>query len=343
MPTAASHETLVRQLQMLQLIPRSPAQVTVADLTSALTELGFPVTSRTVQRDLNDIALVMPLECNDKSKPYGWKWAREAKAHLPMMSLQEALSLHLVNKHLTQVLPPNLLDDLLPMFKQAEQTINSLGSKNQVSHWLQSVVVESPTQPMLAPRVSTAVQEAVYQALFEQKQLQVSYKSARNNLAKEMTLHPLGLILRGKISYLGATVNDYDDIRFFALHRFESANVKFLDDVQAKNKHSWQDYLISGAGGFHVQPKEKIIMRSWVSDELAARLKETPLSEDQKLHPQEANEGYIFTASVHDTWQLGWWILGQGKDMIIYEPECLRTRTIDTLEAALNGYIQSTS
>lgn len=338
MPAAASHETLVRQLQMLQLIPRSPAQVTVSDLTSHLTELGFPVTSRTVQRDLNDIALVMPLECNDKSKPYGWKWAREAKAHLPMMSLQEALGLHLVNKHLTQILPPNMLDDLSPMFKQAEQTINSLGSQNQISHWLQSVVVESPTQPMLAPRVCSVVQEAVYQALFEQKQLLVSYQAAGNDLAKEMTLHPLGLILRGKVSYLGATVNDYEDIRFFALHRFKSAIVKSLDDVQPKNKHSWKDYLTSGAGGFHDQPKGKIKMRSWVSNELAARLKETPLSEDQKLHPQEANEGYIFTASIHDTWQLGWWILGQGKEMIIYEPESLRTRTIEALENALKGY-----
>lgn len=72
MPSAVSHETLVRQLQMLQLIPRSPAQVTVAELTGSLAELGFVVTGRTVQRDLNDIASVMPLECNDKSKPYGW-------------------------------------------------------------------------------------------------------------------------------------------------------------------------------------------------------------------------------------------------------------------------------
>jgi predicted DNA-binding transcriptional regulator YafY len=91
----------------------------------------------------------------------------------------------------------------------------------------------------------------------------------------------------------------------------------------------------------------QVMVRDDLSKDLAECLEKlsfhTPLSEDQKLHPQEANEGYIFTASVHDTWQLGWWILGQGKDMIIYEPECLRTRTIDTLEAALNGYIQSTS
>jgi predicted DNA-binding transcriptional regulator YafY len=336
MPAAASHETLVRQLQMLQLIPRSPAQVTVAGLTSHLTELGFPVTSRTVQRDLNDIALVMPLECNDKSKPYGWKWAREAKAHLPMMSLQEALTLYLVNKHLTQVLPPNMLDDLLPMFKQAEQTIHSLGSQNQVGHWLQSVVVASPTQPMLAPRVSTAVQQAVYQSVFEQKQLVVRYQSAGNDQAKEMTLHPLGLIQRGKVSYLGATVNDYNDIRLFALHRFTDAQIKALDDANPRNQISWQDYLASGAGGFNATVDNQIELKAWVDAVLADLLKETPLSEDQQLHATD--DGYQLTATVSDTWQLHWWILSQGARMVVQAPVALNNALKDEISRMYHQY-----
>ncbi|MBD3766694.1 MAG: hypothetical protein IE928_01925 [Gammaproteobacteria bacterium] len=79
MPSAVSHETLVRQLQVLQFIPRSPAQITVADLRCSLSELGFS-------------ALVVQFSgleryCN-----------RDAKAHLPMMSLREAITLHLVSK-----------------------------------------------------------------------------------------------------------------------------------------------------------------------------------------------------------------------------------------------------
>jgi predicted DNA-binding transcriptional regulator YafY len=321
MPAAESHETLVRQLQMLQLIPRSPAQITVSQLTNELSKLDFPVTKRTVQRDLNDIALIMPLECNKKSKPYGWKWAKDAKAHLPMMSLQEALTLHLVNKHLGQILPLTMLTGLSPMFKQAEQTINSLGSKNQVSHWLQSVVIESPTQPMLAPQVLPEVQQAVYQAVFEQKQLEVSYQSYSANALKEYVLHPVGIMQRGQISYLGALVNDYNDIRLFALHRFTQAIIKPLNARTLANPTQWKEYLASGAAGFNAS-KAPIQMTASVDNELATLLRETPLSEDQTMIPHD--NGFLLTASVHNTWQLQWWILSQGARMVVREPSALR-------------------
>jgi predicted DNA-binding transcriptional regulator YafY len=337
MPSAVSHETLVRQLQMLQLIPRSPAQVTVAELTESLAELGFVVTGRTVQRDLNDIASVMPLECNDKSKPYGWKWARDAKAHLPMMSLQEALTLHLVNKHLVQILPPTMLDDLMPMFKQAEQTINHLGSKNQVSHWLQSVFVESPSQPMLAPKVIPEVQQAVYQALFEQKQLSVSYQSQSANALKHYILHPLGLMQRGQVSYLGAMVNDYDDIRLFALHRFTQASIKPLDDARTPpNNLQWKDYLAYGAAGFNSTVAPPIQLKAWINGDLANLLTETPLSQDQVLTALE--DGFALTASVHDTWQLKWWILSQGARIVIQSPSELRQSILQQVEQMIAAY-----
>lgn len=323
MPSAVSHETLVRQLQMLQLIPRSPAQITVGDLTRSLSELGFGVTSRTVQRDLNDIATVMPLECNNLSKPYGWKWARDAKAHLPMMSLREALTLHLVSKHLSHVLPPNMLEDLSPLFIQAEQTITHLGTKNQVAHWLACVAVVSPTQPMLAPKISLDIQHTVYQAVFEQKQLEVVYQSVFSGSTKSLLLHPLGLVLRGEVIYLGATVKDYEDIRFFALHRMEKAEIKPLDDAQSRNQISWQDYLASGSAGFNLGVNEPITLIAWVNTELAGILRETPLNEGQEL--VACDEGFTLTVNVFDTWQLSWWILSQGAKIVVKAPEKLKT------------------
>ncbi len=337
MPSVASHETLVRQLQMLHLIPRSPAQITVADLTAALTEQGYQVTSRTVQRDLNDIASVLPLECNDRSKPYGWKWSREARTHLPMMSLQEALSLHLVQQHLTQLLPPALLDDLMPMFKQAMQTITGLGSKHQLQHWLNSVVVEAPTQPLQAPNIDLDIQHNIYQAVFEQKQLNVRYRALQANEAKDFVLHPLGIVQRGPITYVGGTAKDYEDIRLYALHRFEDAEINHFDPANPQNKQSWQDYLASGAGGFHERPEDKIQLVARIDESLAARLTETPLSSDQQLIAN-SDGSYQLIASVFDTWQLGWWILSQGESLIVQAPIQLRQQIQQRLQATLAGY-----
>ncbi len=338
MSFAASHETLVRHIQMLGLIPRSPAQITVAALTQSLNDLGYKVTSRTVQRDLNDISRVMPLECNDNSKPYGWKWARNARTHLPMMSLQEALTLYLVQQHLLHVVPPTMLDDLQPLFVQAKQTIHALGNKNQIHHWLNSVVIESPTQPLIAPSLNVSIQNTIYQAVFEQKPLMATYKAMQTGQEKTFLLHPLGMIQRGKVTYLGATVKDYTDIRLFALHRFISVDILYLQDAAPKNQQSWTDYLASGAAGFHESAQDKICLTAQIDESLATRLKETPLSDNQTIIAIAQNGCYQLEASVFDTWQLTWWILAQGNSLVVQTPHELRQRIRQKLIDSLQAY-----
>ena len=338
MHAAQSHETLQRHWHMLQLIPTAPAQITVRSLAEELCKNGFKVTERTVQRDLNDLAPIMSLECNNNSKPYGWKFMRGQRNQIPAMSTVDALTFHLVQRHLSNSLPLTMQELLQPLFTQATQTIHALGQQNQLQRWLNCVVVESPSQPLLAPVVCPMIQQAVYEAVYEQKQLDIFYRGHGKNEAKNMILHPLGIIQRGQMTYLGATVNEYEDIRLFALHRFKAASLKPLDNAVPKNKQSWQDYLASGAGGFHDHSKGKITLHAWVSHGLAIRLKETPLSKDQTIQPLDDNAGYSLTASVFDTWQLGWWILSQGKNITIQAPDTLRLSIQDELTAALAGY-----
>jgi predicted DNA-binding transcriptional regulator YafY len=322
----------MRQLQMLQLIPRSPAQITVQALTDALKGLGFIVSSRTVQRDLNEISNIMPLECNDHSKPYGWIWSRQGRTQLPLMSLQEALSLHFVHKHLLQVLPPTMLEDLEPLFVQANQTIENLGNKSQVTHWVNSVIIEPPTQPRIPPQVSKEVQETVYQAVFEQKQLEVEYQTVNSSQPKHLLLHPLGLIQRGVMTYLGATVREYEDVRLFALHRITAATIKPLDNANPQNKRSWKSYLETGAAGFGTNIPTKIKLGAWIDKKLAQYLTESPLGKDQEIKPlDDGQEGYKLSVSVNNTWQLRWWILSHGTQIVVKSPHFLRENIKETV------------
>ncbi|MEB3903108.1 WYL domain-containing protein, partial [Pseudomonas putida] len=43
-----------------------------------LRDVGFSVSKRTIERDLNELSLIFPLERNDKSIPYGWHWSASA-------------------------------------------------------------------------------------------------------------------------------------------------------------------------------------------------------------------------------------------------------------------------
>lgn len=70
-------ETLLRQWAMLRLIPRYPRRVDTNRLQDELNQQGFPITLRSIQRDLNKLSAVLPIGC-DQSKPQGWWWQADA-------------------------------------------------------------------------------------------------------------------------------------------------------------------------------------------------------------------------------------------------------------------------
>ena len=63
---------------------------------------------------------------------------------------------------------------------------------------------------------------------------------------------------------------------------------------------------------------------------MANYLAETPLSADQKIEP-EADGRVRLTATVNDTWQLHWWLMGQGDGIEVCAPMALREEIIATL------------
>ena len=71
-------ETLLRQWAMLRLIPRHPRRIDSGTLQSELQKLGYDMTLRTIQRDLNKLSAVLPL-VSDQSKPQGWWWEADAE------------------------------------------------------------------------------------------------------------------------------------------------------------------------------------------------------------------------------------------------------------------------
>ncbi|MFJ3074309.1 WYL domain-containing protein [Pseudomonas sp. NPDC087029] len=82
MPFATTRATLSRQWAMLRQLPSRSPGITSAELVWRLRDVGFNVSKRTVERDLNELSLIFPLERNDKSIPFGWHWSVNAGAEL---------------------------------------------------------------------------------------------------------------------------------------------------------------------------------------------------------------------------------------------------------------------
>ncbi len=112
MSTNASRNTISRQWELLRSLPARAPGITALELVSLLKNAGFTVSKRTIERDLIELSNLFPLQCNDKSMPYGWYWTPGATAELPGLTLGEALTLRLVEDSLRPLLPAYLLKSL---------------------------------------------------------------------------------------------------------------------------------------------------------------------------------------------------------------------------------------
>lgn len=333
MPRNADLNAVNRQWELLKCLPTKPPGKTSRELQAMLNDAGYPVTKRTVERDLQDLTLPFPIQCNDKSKPYGWYWTPGSSAELPGITLAEALSIRLVEDLLKPLLPHAVLSSFQGYFNQAKNKLKVLQDDNATARWQDKVRHVPPTLPMLPPAIDENVLENVQQALLHDWQIEVEYQAIHSEQIKSQTLHPLALVQRGPITYLVATAFNYQDIRLYAVHRFNKVTIT---DQSAKRPDDFDldHYIASGALQFG--NGETLLLKAWVSEGLADYLAETRLSVDQTL--TEDDSGYLLSATVNDTWQLRWWILDQRAGIKILEPEALRDEIVSGLNQTLTNY-----
>jgi predicted DNA-binding transcriptional regulator YafY len=84
--------TIVRQWHLLTLLPKGPRRIDSLALEERLRSRGLEVHRRTIQRDLVELASVFPIVSDERSKPYGWRWAEDAELLCAIPALPGARS-----------------------------------------------------------------------------------------------------------------------------------------------------------------------------------------------------------------------------------------------------------
>ncbi|MCB1659181.1 MAG: hypothetical protein KDI39_13230 [Pseudomonadales bacterium] len=114
--------TLLRQWYILRQL-RYVHYVSTQDIKDSLQQhYDINVDLRTIQRDLQGLASIFPLECRDESVPYGWRWQKEATHELPISHTQ-ALTFMMVEAQLKDVLPHTVLKELQPYFDASKAIV----------------------------------------------------------------------------------------------------------------------------------------------------------------------------------------------------------------------------
>lgn len=320
-------DPLLRTLALLRLVPRHPRGITAAELRDALAGRGFDIHERSVQRDLVRLSELLPLT-SDESRPRRWSWPREAESFdIPAMDPSTALAWELLDRHVAPLLPPLLRARFRPLAARAAETLRSAGD-NTYARWRDRVVVVHRGQPLLAPKVPEEVFDAVQTALFEGRVLAGSYRarSRPGDGAPERRLHPLGLVLREQLTYLVAVEAPHAPIKQFALHRF--VQVRVTDEPAQKPPRFQLRRWIEEQRGMDLPTGEVARVELEVDALTAQHLEESALSRDQRVQWLTTDRARI-EATLPDTEQLLWWLLGHGRRIEVVAPPSLRQRWLD--------------
>jgi len=332
---AEGKTALYRQWRLLRLIPRYPIKTIASKLCSRLRDEGILVTKRTVERDLQSLSEIFPLTSDERDKPYGWSWQKNAPSFdIPGLTGPQALTFALVEQYLRPLLPASMLDELKPYFTAAAQRLGSLPRERGIPSWTGKVRVVPPAQALLPPRINLDAQRSVYESLLNNRQAKLVYHKRGADSPVEYIVHPLAVVQRGPVFYLVCTLFHYQDVLLLALHRVLSAVV--LDEPSSRPKGFDLDaYIRTGALDFGSGCT--IRLEALFTKDAAEHLHETPLSDNQTIKP--AGEGQVkVTATVAETPQLTWWLMAFGEQVEVIRPKGLRREIATSAQAMAKLY-----
>lgn len=314
-------ETTLRSLAMLQAIPVHPRSKSTRQIMEELRDLDpdFQVTARSVQRNLEKLSSKFPIASDAHGRSNHWYWMNaNALTQIPAMSAPTALVLRLAAEHLKSVMPPSALRQLDAYFNHAEQVLGDTA----LGRWKEKATIIGRGPLLKPPTVRSHVQGAVYEALLAGQCLEVTYRNKVRKRSGKLTLNPLGLVVRDGLLYLVATARGYDDIRHYVLHRMTDA--KPLDEAAEVPKgfrlarHIREDHRFS-----YPVTERQIKLKALFDPDAATHLTESRLATDHRTAKQQDGR-FLVEATVSDTADLRWWLLGFGGAVEVLGPASLR-------------------
>lgn len=301
-------ETTVLALELLRRIPRG-RKITARELHEQLLHAGIARDLRTIQRNLEMLCDHFDIECDNRSRPYGYRWLENSNGvSLPMLTPQESLLLAMAEAHLKPILPNRLIKSMTGLFTQAQRTLHDNGPGRLEAEWPDKVRIVATSQPLLPPPIADGVFESVSEALYLNRLLRITYRNASGK-ESENTVMPLGLAQQGPRLYLVCRFEGYNNERSLALNRILSTSVStFTFERPAEfNLKKYDDDGRFGFGEGH-----QIFLTFEIDRTAGFHLIESPLSLDQ-THREIGNERLEFSATVVDSAMLKWFLAAFGE------------------------------
>jgi len=211
-----SHDNLQRRIAMLEALPRQPRKITASQICQRLEDLGYQVTTRSVQRDLRAMYEMglFGVCLDERSKPFGWSIELCWKGlNLTLMDTHIAIALTTLKRYASQLLPQQSIKELAAYFQRADQLLQN-DRENPWRHWVERVAILPPPFPYRLPEVDEVTLQRLNQAILEKRQVKCEIKRIIKGEVRWMRYEPVNL--------LGMASQDGAMLAFFTLGSFHT-------------------------------------------------------------------------------------------------------------------------
>ncbi len=317
---------LIRQWAILKQIETN-RWTTITDISDQ-----HSVSTKTIRRDLAALMEAgFPLYDERYDGKVYWRLDEQYKG-LPLasLSLSEIAALYFSKKLVVNLASPPFSSDIESAFKKIQ---SALPEKNiEFLDSLDSMISVRPDAPKDLDQHKQTIR-VLMDAIGEEVRVKMDYYSVHSQKKKAYTIHPYRLMyFRGGL-YLFAYVEQYQQIRTFAIERIESIE-KLRDAFTKPPDFSVETYLESAFGLVKEDPFDvELIFSADVAEYVRSRV----------WHPtqqvREIGDGRIrMKMHVGGEFELGAWILSFGPSALVVSPERLRRRVESELSRALDNY-----
>jgi len=326
-------DTLRRQWALLNVIPAYPRWRSTRDLHERMRDQAFDVNIRTIQRDLDWLSEPFPLISEARCKTLYWQWMKNSPGlEIPAMSRPTALVFQLANLYLQPLMPGNVLTLLEPYFHRASEAL----SNTRLSDWNSKVMHIEAGPRLTPPEIDPGVRDVVYGALLEGMRFEAEYTKRYETEPVTYKINPLGIVTKEGMTYLVCTLWDYTDIRQLAVHRIQAAEL-LEEEAGSIDGFSLEKYVHEESAFGFLDSTRPIRLKALFSEGAAFHLTERKLSEDQVL--KETADGRVrLSATVADTAELRWWLLGFGEGVEVIGPKSLRNEFMEIVKSMARLY-----
>jgi len=329
---------MLRNWELLKLLPQRAPGKTARQLLDELERSGYKVHKKTVERDLVSLSMIFAITANEVAKPYQWHWAPNGSPALPGVGVTEAMSLVLAEGVLLGLMHKSLLSPLQARLDAAKRLLTEAKGSNSKTGWVEKIRSVPRDFVLRAPSVSPSVLEEVQDAVLQDRQIAIEYRSLRDPAASWRTVNPRALLLKGSVMYLLADKLSIEKsasdptVKQYALHRIRATRPSLKPVVP--RVFNLTAYIKSEE--HEVGSRRATRVRLKVSEDLAKILRETPLAVRQRI--KTIGNAIVVEAAVRNTPALRKWILGHGPAVEVLGPAALRSAIKVKVLAAAAAY-----